>query len=286
MTHLGFKIIAVLLLVAVTGAMVFQLSDVLRVHALNVHIEVKSTPPGVIRVINRSGEPPPGIVNPEGSGPTAFTTDSDVDSGTDLPGDNKPAPPGKNKPKPPDEDEPTPPAEDKPIPPGITKIIQGTGVPPPGIVKVAGNDGSALYINTDIDFKTVFPEETLTQHFIVGLQGVQSGGPPWWGGGNYTYVCYKITVRAVSGSPYLDLSDNVTVWKDYLNETDNETDEWAIPPDNVAWGTVSANDTTDKWWVTLNAPDITGQYECEIEVRVCNTDNTTTCPPPSDNCTP
>jgi len=132
----------------------------------------------------------------------------------------------------------------------------------------------------------VFPEETLTQHFIVGLQGVTEptgfGSPPWSWWGNtetYTYVCYKITVRAVSSSILLDLSDYITVTK-ATEDTETEPDGSATAPDDkVAWGKVDTNDSEDKWWVILDgAPDTIGDYECEIEVRVCHTDSGEDCP--------
>ena len=51
----GFKLVAALLTTATVGVLVFQASNVLKVHALNVHIEVKATPPGITQIIDRSG---------------------------------------------------------------------------------------------------------------------------------------------------------------------------------------------------------------------------------------
>lgn len=189
----GFKLVALLLSVALV-ALVFQLFNTYSVHALKVRTEIKATPPGIAKIIDRTGRPPAGMINTRSNRPTVLT------------------------------------------------------------------------INTDIDFGTVFPEEILQGHFIVSLTGAD--GTSW--NGTYTETTYNVTMTT-NVTPYKDLRPYLVVQRDPA-ESDTE-------PDNTANGTthdyfaqgslnVTDNDTGDKWFVTLEVPDDTGDYWIEIMIEV------------------
>jgi len=60
----SLKLLAVLFLVT-TVVMIFQLSTAFKVHALNVHTEIRADPPGIVRIIDRTGSLPAGITDPD-----------------------------------------------------------------------------------------------------------------------------------------------------------------------------------------------------------------------------
>lgn len=63
---MSFKLLVVLLSVAAAVAVgVFQLSTTYTVHALNVRTEVRADPPGIVRIIDRTGSLPAGITDPD-----------------------------------------------------------------------------------------------------------------------------------------------------------------------------------------------------------------------------
>ena len=130
------------------------------------------------------------------------------------------------------------------MPPGIKKVMEKRGSLPPGIVHIKGKGGSVLYVNTDIDFGTIFRGETgLKGKFTVVLNGAGS------------------------------LSPFIRVEKDAA-EADTETDPLIDPPgDFTAGGSLDENasppDTSDVWWVILDEPvEDLGDYAAEITVDI------------------
>jgi hypothetical protein len=192
------NVIALLLAVVLVG-LVFQLFNTYSVHALKVRTEVKATPPGIAKIIDKKGRPPKGLINPKSNRPSILT------------------------------------------------------------------------INTDIDFGTVFPEETVQGHFIVYLTGTgNTTDNETWKTGPFTAVTYNVTM-STNVTPYKDLRPHLVVQRDPA--------EADIEPDNTANGTsndysaqgslnVTDNDTGDKWFVTLEVPDDTGDYWIEIMIEV------------------
>ncbi len=234
-------------------ALLLQLSCTFKAQALNVHTEIKADPPGIVRIIDRTGEPPPGRVNSEGNGLTAPATSPNADSGQ------------------PGEPEPTPPLKNSATPPGIEKVIRKTGVPPPGLISPKGSRPAVLTINTDIDFGTAFPGETQQGEFIVYLAGVDED--EWedeWE--EETSVTYSITL---SNPDFVDMRPYVIVERD-TGESDNEPDGIAdgTNGDYAANGTLDASesseDESDRWLVTFYVPDsITeGDYGLQILIQV------------------
>lgn len=239
----GFKLVALLLAVGV-GVMLFQLSGAYKEHTLNVHTEIKANPPGIAKIIDRTGQPP--------------STDSDiVSSGENQLSETEPA----SQP----ETQTTPPGDNTQpqkwyIPPVIKKILGGDGedeAPSPSSIDLKSNRPTVLTINTDIDFGTVFPGETLQGHFIVSLTGTSNTTDTDNWTTPFTSVTYNVTMKLYSGSGFEDMRPFLFVQRD-PGESDNE-------PDNTANGTAgdywalgdlnSDNDTSDKWFVTFNATD-------------------------------
>jgi hypothetical protein len=252
----GSKLIVILLAVAAV-AVVFPLSNVFKAHALNVHTEIRADSPGIVRIIDRTGEPPPGIVNSEGNGPTAPTTNPNASSGQPG-GPGSTPPPGDDDPPPPDGTESTPPPLSDPPPPGIEKIIAGTGAPPAGLVNPKGNRPTTLTINTDIEFGNVFPGEVQQGEFTIFITDDDFQGNP-------TTVSYQLILSTPGGS--LNLSPYLAIVRD-TNETD------AVPDTPASASLTSPNDTFDRWLVTLTVPNDPpkGDYWTIITVLV---------PPPS-----
>jgi hypothetical protein len=267
----GFKLVALLLTVAM-GVIIFQLSGVYKGHALNVYTEIKATPPGIAMIIDQTGQPPSADSNIGPSGDnqpskTEPTSQSGTESAT-PPGTESATPPGTEATPPGD----TTPPQKPPIPLVIDiveKIFGGGGAPPPSSVTLESNRPTVLTINTDIDFGTVFPEEILQGHFIVYLTGTGNATDNETWTNPFTAVTYNVTMLAKS--PYKDMRPNLVVQRD-----PGESD---IEPDNTANGTssdysaqgslnVTDNDTGDKWFVTLEVPDDTGDYWIEIMVEV------------------
>ncbi len=126
------------------------------------------------------------------------------------------------------------------------------------IVEIGGNQGQVLYINTDIDYGTVFLGESLTDYFTVYLTGEE------------TSLDYSIELTWTAGNGK-DMRPYLTVWK--ATEGDSETDWIADGPngDYDAAGTLSGSDTSDKWWVTFDVPNElgdVGDYWTKIMVEV------------------
>jgi len=249
---IGFKIVAILLSVGMV-VVVFQFSSAFKVHALNVHTEIKANPPGIARIIDRTGNPPPGIVNPTGTQPPLPTSGSDPNtSGTGLPGAPPPGDNGNNGPG------GTPgkgnsQSQTTSIPPGSN--ILGGGGAPAGAGSSGGSSGPALIINTEIDFGMVFPGENVTGNFTVYLATFN----------NYTWAAYSLNTTI--GYPS---TENMTPYLTVLLDSD-EVD--AGETDNVTYATVNQTDLSDKWWVTFLAPDAptTGDYSANITIEVTAT---------------
>lgn len=253
----GLKL-AVVLLAVTTVAIVFPLSSVFKAHALNVHTEIKANPAGIARIIDRTGEPPSGIVNPRGNAPTPFTTGSNGNfSGNPPQGDPDSNPPDENGSTPPNQNQSTPPNRTWFLPPGIADIfgLKGggpkggapTGVPPPGLLNPRSNRPTTLIINTDIEFGTVFPGETQDGEFTVSLSDTQN--PP--------QVEYHLILTLTTEFGYLDLTNYLTVVRD-TSETDVDADLPFQNNGSSLGGDLQGNggtDISDRWEVTLTLPD-------------------------------
>ena len=187
----GFKLVALLLSVALV-ALVFQLFSVFRVHAMNVKTEIKATPPGIAKIIDRTGRPPAGMINTQSNRPTALT------------------------------------------------------------------------INTDIEFGTVFPGETHQGHFIVSLTGAD--GTSW--NGTYTEITYDVSMLLKAS--YEDLRPYLIVQRDPAELPESEPDNTAngTTGDYFAQGSLNATDTSDKWFVTFNATDDIPLDDYWIEIMI------------------
>lgn len=272
----AFKLIAILLTLTMV-ALLFQLSTTFKAHALNVHTEIKASPPGIARIIDRTGEPPPGIVNPRDNTTTPFTTDSDGDSGTVLPGgtppdDNGNTPPDETGPTPPEGNQPTPPDETGFIPPGIARIFGLWGGGPMGggapvaLVNPQSGDYPALTINSNIEFEMTFPGETHQGEFTVSL--FDTDPSPDGFDGSFTRVEYELTLEVKAGG-YQNLENWLTVVRD---STEND-----LSSDNLTSASLDSSqnpaDTSDRWEVTLTLPDDppTGDYWTTITVLVTST---------------
>ena len=247
----GVKL-AVVLLSVTAVAIVFPLSSAFQAHALNVHTEIKANPAGIVRIIDKAGEPPSGIVNPRGNAPTAFTTDSDGTlSGNTQQGDPGSTPPDENGSTPPNQNQSTPPPGINPLPPGIENQItgrKGGGGAPPGLLGSKGNQPTTLTINTDIDFGMVFPGETQQGEFTIYITDA-TGSP--------TVVSYHLILVTPPGKDYM------TVERDPA-ESDASSD-------NVTSASLTdPGDTSDRWLVTFSLPDdpISGNYTSSITIWV------------------
>ena len=196
----GFKLVALLLAVGIV-ALVFQLSSAFRVHALNVKTEIKSTPPGIAKIIDRTGRPPAGLINPQSNRPTA------------------------------------------------------------------------LIINTDVDFGTVFPGETVKGKFIVYLDKVTNTSSNTSWNTTYTWITYNVTLLEELDYTCEDIRPYLIVERDTV-ESDNETDPLADGTNNdyFARGSLNFtdNDTFDKWFVTFNVTDniSLNDYGAEVLIEV------------------
>jgi len=244
---IGFKIVAILLSVGMV-VVVFQFSSAFKVHALNVHTEIKANPPGIARIIDRTGNPPPGIVNPTGTQPPLPTSGSDPDtSGTGLPGAPPPGDNGNNGPGG-TSGQGNSQSQTTSIPPG-SNILGGGGAPAGAAQSSASINGPILTIIDHIDFGTVFPEETIEKYFTVTFNATTQE----------TFVTYNITMSE-------NMTPHVTIYK--ATEIDTETDN-STEGDNYAEGTLQKpDDTSDKWIVKLSVPDILGDYKLDILIQV------------------
>ena len=262
---IGFKLVALLLMVGM-GVMIFQLSGAYKGHALNVHTEIKANPPGIAKIIDLTGQPP--------------STDSDMgSSGENQPSKTEPTPQSGTESATPPGTETTPPGDTTPPqkPPIplvidiVEKIFGGGGAPPPSLVNLESNRPTVLTINTDIDFGTVFPEETVQGHFIVYLTGTGNATDNETWTDNFTVVTYNVTMLLKAS--YEDMRPYMIVQRDPA-EIDVEPDNTAngTAADYSAQGHLDANatppDTGDKWFVTFDVPDDTGDYWIEIMIEV------------------
>ena len=260
----GFKLVALLLTVGM-GVILFQLSGAYKEQALNVHTEIKAYPPGIVKIIDQTGQPSPvdsdtgssGENQPTETEPTSQSgTESAMQPGTET------TPPGDNT------------QTQKPsLSPFIDEIIGGGGAPPPSLVNLESNRPTVLTINTDIDFGTVFPGEECEGHFIVYLTGTDnsSGTDQWPGDWPTPFISANYTLLLVSKNGYGDMRPTMVVERD-TSETDTEPDPiangWIV--DYQAMGSLDKNadpsDTGDKWIVSWNATDTIDEFWTEIRI--------------------
>jgi hypothetical protein len=150
-------------------------------------------------------------------------------------------------------------AEIKADPPGIARIVARDGRPPRGQLNLNGNRPTALTINTDVEFGTVFPGETDQGEFIVHLNDSEIGPGP------FTRVEYHLVLATAAG--FEDMAPYLTVLRDPA-ETDSEAD-------TVASASLDStlSDVSDRWLVTLTLPDDPppGDYWTTITVEVDST---------------
>jgi len=144
----------------------------------------------------------------------------------------------------------------EPVPAGIAKLLNWLGLEPRGLTANV-SDPTALRINTDIEFGTVYPGDTHQGEFTVLLSDIDSEG--------FNRVEYHLSLSGVSG--YLDLTPYLTLVR-HPAETDTESD-------NVTSASVDASldDTSDRWLVTLSLPKNVelGDYRTIITVMVDQT---------------
>jgi len=146
----------------------------------------------------------------------------------------------------------------KDTPPGYAHATAHRGRPPPGLVRIADDGGDILYINTDIDFGTVFPGEEVTGHFTVHLKE------------GYDQVTYSVNMTLKNAAGVTEMREFLVTQRHYgTGDTDSETGN------DIADGTIGdwdaegtldrdAGDTFDEWWVTFYVPDGLGEYGAEI----------------------
>ena len=249
----GFKLLAILLSMVMV-VVVFEFSSAFKVHALNVHTEIKANPPGIAMIIDQTGNLPPGIVNPTGAQPPLPTSGSGpYTSGTGSPGEPPPDGTGNNGPG------GTPGKGNSQsqtgfIPPGLSGMLGGGGA---GALGGAGSSGGpsgpALIINSDIDFGMVFPGEILSGSFNVTIH-------------DCTWAEYWLNTTI--GDPF---SANMTP---YLTVLLSDGDVANGETDNVTFATVNQTDDSDVWWVTFEAPNeppAFGNYSANITINVTAT---------------
>jgi len=236
---------------------VFEFSSAFKVHALNVHTEIKANPPGIAKIIDQTGNPPPGIVNPTGAQPPLPTSGTDPNtSGTGLPGEPPPDGNGNNGPG------GTPGKGNSQsqtgfIPPGLSGVLGGGGA---GALAGAGSEGGpsgpALIINTLIDFGMMFPGESQNGTFTVTIHDPYDGAN------------YELNTTIGDPPSSEDMTPYLTVLLDPAEVAAGETD-------NVTFATVnSSTDPTDLWWVTFLVPDeppAFGDYSANITIVVLAT---------------
>ena len=156
-------------------------------------------------------------------------------------------------------------AQVKDTPPGYAKATANRGSPPPGMVKIAGGQ-NFLYINTDIDFGTVFPGEVVSGSFTVNLIVDDD-------------VDYTITLSenatCASDPDCNDIRPYILVQKiQTAGDMDDDPDHAHgvfVPPDYLedyeAEGDLTdETDEFDIWTVTFYVPDVLGEYQAIIVI--------------------
>ncbi len=224
----ALRFLWILLVVAlVVGA--WQLSSLLRISTFDVRATVKAPQAGITQVAASGGGSSASTANKTGStsGTAPLTGNAgsgNVPQGIGITGA-------------------TPPNNGGSFEPAMVQIGGGGG---------GGEKGTLLYINTDIDYGTVFPGEELTGYFTVYLAGEAES------------VSYNITMQTAGGE---DMRPYLVVEKD--SESDTEPDPLADGPssDYTASGNLTSEDDSDKWWVTFYVPDETGDYNSSIKVE-------------------
>jgi hypothetical protein len=205
-----------LLLVMALVVGVWQLSSLLRINTFDVRATVQAPQPGITQVVAEDG----GSTN--GTAPL-----------TDNAGFGN-------------------------IPQGIgiadATLPRNGGSSAPMLVQ-SGGQGNLIYINTPIDYGTVFPGEELTGFFTVHLNVDEN-------------VTYTVNITANTTGGYLDMRPYLVVQKD-PGEGEDEPDATAngTSGDWYASGNLTdVTDESDKWWVTFYVPIELGDYQADIYV--------------------
>lgn len=130
----------------------------------------------------------------------------------------------------------------------------------PSIVITAVGLLNALIINTDIDFGTVFPGQTVSDDFELCLADPS------------TSVAYDIDLLLKPLNPdpgdFPDMRPYMIVEHDDAGETDSDPDSAdGRAGDYAASGSLDgpAGDTCDRWIVTLDVPHFVGEYNAVDE---------------------
>ena len=254
----GIRLLWTLVIVALL-VWVWQLSSLIWTNILNGNTTVSDAGAGTLVAVDWPGTELPNnlvaAVENAGAGPasggTGAPNPASAETGDTGPG---PAPGGEG-----DEGTGSEPEE-----------ADGTGTQPMGggggggsgsilpAVTLQGNNADLLYINTDIDYGTVFPGESgIEGEFIVHINNEEWEGN--WGG-NYAQVTYRVFLRVAGG--YLDLGPYLSIVRDPAEVAEN--------PDTMASASVdNQDDRSDRWIVTLNnVPVDLGEYQVEIVVEL------------------
>ncbi len=156
-------------------------------------------------------------------------------------------------------------------PPGIAQATEQRGSPPLAVVHIDPGKGDVIYLNTPIDYETVFAGQTVEGHFKVLLTGVEGETPDWIG--PPTSVTYRIHLMPdgdldpplPSGTgnirPYITLVktvEGIETEPDYI--ADGQSPDWYTE------GTLTlGSDVEDLWLVTFHAPEFEGFYNPETD---------------------
>ncbi len=231
-----------LLLVVALVVGVWQLSSLLHISTFDVRATVQAPQTGITQVVAEDGGSSVSTVNKTGSTSGTAPLTGNAGSGN-VPQDTAPA-------------DTTPPDNGGSPPPAMVQIVGGGGGGGGG-----GEKGTLIYINTPIDYGTVFPGEEIIDYFTVHLDASEN-------------VTYTVNITANITGGYLDMRPYLMVEKiPGVSDTDTEPDPTAgiadgINLDYIATGNLTpTSDIWDKWRVTFYVPILLGDYQADIYVE-------------------
>jgi hypothetical protein len=221
-----------LLLVVALVVGVWQLSSLFRINNFDVRATVQAPQTGITQVVTEDGGSSVSTVNKTGStnGTAPFTGNAGLGN---VPQDTAPA---------------------------DTTSPNNGGNSEPTMVQISGQ-GNLIYINTPIDYGTVFPGEEITDYFTVHLNVTEN-------------VTYTVNITANITGGFWDMRPYLMVEKiPSVSDTDTEPDPTAgiadgINLDYIATGNLTPiSDIWDKWRVTFYVPILLGDYQADIYVE-------------------